>query len=67
MSDDHRDNLGHEAKAIQELLAGKVLTRVMRPRIHEVVLEFSDGTRFFVDTQSGSVLECSITGGESED
>ncbi|TKV69144.1 hypothetical protein FDP08_14100 [Marinobacter panjinensis] len=67
MSEDDKDSLGREAGAIQDLLLDKVLARVMRPRIHEVVLEFSDGTRFLVDTQSGCALEFSVTGGESED
>ncbi|MGP4846276.1 hypothetical protein ACTXGQ_19285 [Marinobacter sp. 1Y8] len=67
MSGEQKDSLGYEAKAIQELLEGKVLTRVMRPRIHEVVLEFSDGSRFFVDTQAEISLEFSVTGGARED
>lgn len=54
--------LAVEAKCVSEILSGKVLARVIRHRSTEVLLEFTDGTRFFVDL-AGDVLELSITGG----
>jgi len=52
-------DLEKEANEIQGLLVGKTLSRVLRPRVNELVLEFSDGTRLFVDTKS--TPEFSIT------
>lgn len=54
-------SLEEEAKRASRLLKGKVLARVSRPRPSEICLEFSDGTRFFVDVVEES-LELSITG-----
>jgi hypothetical protein len=45
------EQLDEEANKIQKLLAGKSLSRVLRPRENEVVLEFKDGTRLFINTK----------------
>jgi hypothetical protein len=49
-----------EAKRATELLNGKVVKVVWRNREKELGIEFTDGTRFFVDHQPLS-LEISIT------
>ena len=51
--------LDEEAKRIEHLLRGKVLTNVYRHRRNEIVLEFSDGSRLMVDAASD--LEISVT------
>jgi hypothetical protein len=58
-SDLKEQALENEASQIQGLIAGKTLTRVFRPRPNEIALEFSDGTRFLIDTKS--IPEFSIT------
>jgi hypothetical protein len=55
--------LAEEAERASEMLHGKVVARVIRHRPAEVILEFTDGTRVFVDSASG-VLELSVTGGK---
>ena len=56
--------LAEESDRATEMLAGKVVARVARHRAGEVLVEFEDGTRLFVDrTDSG--VELSITGGAS--
>lgn len=67
MSTEQKPTLEREAKAIEELLAGKVLTGVIRHRSNEVVLQFSDGTRLFVNAQIQGSLDFSVTGGRHED
>jgi hypothetical protein len=52
-----------EAERASEMLRGKVVARVIRHRPTEVLLEFTDGTRLFVD-QAADALELSITGGK---
>lgn len=55
-------SLNEESTRATEMLAGKVVARVLRHREGEVIVEFNDGTRLLVDhTQSG--LELSINGG----
>jgi len=44
------------------MLKGKVVEKILRHREKEVGLEFTDGTRLFVDAHDGA-LELSITGG----
>lgn len=51
--------LEKEAERATAMLSGKVVTRVLRHREAEVVIEFVDGTRLFVDSESP--LELSIT------
>jgi hypothetical protein len=54
--------LENEAKRLTDLLQGKSVRVVRRHRAREVVIEFDDGTRLFVDAVSDP-LEFSVTGG----
>jgi hypothetical protein len=54
--------LKKEAARMQRMLAGKIVRRVRRHRSKELLLEFKDGTRLFVDLTEGG-LEFSITSG----
>lgn len=55
-------DLPQEAAAATNALAGKVVARVERHRASKILVEFTDGTRLFIDgTVEG--LELSITGG----
>lgn len=55
-------SLVKEAKQLESLLSGKIVRRVACHRPTELLLEFTDGTRLFVDrTDEG--LELSVTGG----
>jgi hypothetical protein len=58
---DEEKTLESEAKRATELLRGKVVTQVWRHRKNEVGIEFSDGSRLFVDYLPDG-LELSITG-----
>jgi len=58
-------DLSQEATRATEMLQGKVVARIARHRETEVLVEFTDGTRIFVD-RSGSAIELSITGGPPE-
>jgi hypothetical protein len=58
------EDLENEAAKLTELLRGKAVKLVRRHRAREVVIEFDDGTRLFVDTVS-EPLEFSVTS-ESE-
>ncbi|MGZ8270676.1 MAG: hypothetical protein ACXW1T_05755 [Methylophilus sp.] len=54
--------LEQESLHATELLKGKVIAAVMRHRENEVLIQFTDGTRLFLDhTPIG--VELSITGG----
>ncbi len=55
-------DLEDEAKRVTEHLGGKRVRTIWRHRAGELAVEFSDGTRLFVDAK-GDVLELSITGG----
>jgi hypothetical protein len=55
-----------EAERASELLRGKEVAVVWRHRKGEVGIEFTDGTRLFVDKTDEGV-ELSITGGREED
>jgi len=58
---DHSQNdLHDEAARATEMLQGKTVARVMRNRPGEVVIEFQDGTRVFID-RSETGVELSIT------
>ena len=59
------EQLAEESVRATGMLAGKVVFRVWRHRTAEVVVEFTDGTRFFVDRAEDGV-EISITGGGGE-
>ena len=47
--DTSQNDLNEEAARATEMLQGKTVARVMRNRPGEVVIEFQDGTRVFVD------------------
>ena len=53
-------NLKQEAEKATEMLKGKVIAKIMRHRAKEICIEFTDGTRLFVDQQSDN-LKLSIT------
>ena len=53
--------LTEEERRATEMLSGRTVARVRRHRPQEVLIEFSDGTRLFVDA-SNEALELSITG-----
>jgi len=57
---DPNQKLEAEAAIATDLLRGKVVAHVSRHRAEEVMVEFNDGTRLFVDSSSGAV-ELSIT------
>ena len=59
---DEVTQLEDEAERASEMLRGKVVARVIRNRPTEVLLEFTDGTRLFVD-RADDALKLSITGG----
>jgi len=58
-------DLKQESERATEMLKGKVVARVMRHRKKGVGVEFTDGTRLFVDAHQDEV-ELSITGGSDE-
>jgi hypothetical protein len=53
------EKLETESAAATELLRGKVVATVVRLRESEVLLNFGDGTRLYVD--SGTAVEFSVT------
>jgi hypothetical protein len=53
------ETLDNEASKIQGMIAGRTVMRLYRPRLNEVALEFSDGTRLFIDAKG--IPEFSIT------
>lgn len=55
--------LREETRRATRMLLGKVVRRVVRHRKKEVLVEFSDGTRLYVDWQPTEELELSITEG----
>jgi hypothetical protein len=59
----NEENLKKEAKQATEMLRGKIVCVVWRPRSKEVGLEFTDGTRLFVDCATDGA-ELSITDGQ---
>lgn len=58
-------NLNKQAARATKMLKGKVVAKVMRHRAKEICIEFTDGTRLFIDQQSDN-LELSITGDDEE-
>lgn len=52
--------LAEESARATEMLLGKVVARVVRPKEGEVLVEFADGTRLFID-RSADGVELSIT------
>ena len=59
------EQLAEESVRATEVLAGKVVLRVWRHRTAEVLVEFTDGTRLYVDRSEDGV-ELSVTGGGGE-
>lgn len=55
------DRLAREADQATEMLSGRTVRVVRRHRPSELLIEFDDGTRLFVNAQGA--LELSITGG----
>ena len=55
------EDLSEQAMRATEALQGKVVARIARHRETEVLVEFADGTRLFID-RSGPGVELSITG-----
>ncbi len=52
--------LKSEARRATKMLKGKIVERVWRHRTKEIGIQFTDGTRLFVDISEGG-LELSIT------
>ncbi|WP_188514846.1 hypothetical protein [Blastomonas aquatica] len=52
-------SLDEEASRATQMLSGRALSHVRRFKATEVLLEFEDGTRLYID--SASTLELSIT------
>ena len=59
-------DLENEARRATDILRGKVVRVVWRHRSKEIGLEFTDGTRLFVDVTAAGELEVSITGGTTD-
>lgn len=55
-------NLDDGALRATGLLEGRVVKAVHRHSVQEVVVEFTDGSRLFVDWREDRSLELSITG-----
>jgi hypothetical protein len=53
-------DLEDEASRLTDLLRGKVIKAIRRHRSDEVLVEFEDGTRLFIDRNSDG-LEFSVT------
>jgi len=53
--------LKEEERELQRLLRGRTVTRVSRHRRNELVIEFRDGTRLFVNGIDKGALELSVT------
>ncbi len=58
--------LEQESERATELLAGKTVKFVKRHRVGEVLVEFTDGTRLFVDAHVREI-ELSIQGSFEDD
>ena len=58
-------DLKQESETATDVLKGKVVSKVMRHRKAEIGIEFTDGTRLFVDARQNEI-ELSITGGINE-
>ena len=55
-----KEQLNNESSLASELLQNKIIGRILRPRETEVVIECTDGTRFFLHKSEFGV-ELSIT------
>jgi hypothetical protein len=56
-------DLKQETDELTKMLVGKTVRHVRRFRSGEVLIEFTDGTRFIADAPIG--IECSVTEGNS--
>ncbi|MER8927782.1 hypothetical protein [Mesorhizobium sp. M0859] len=56
-------DLKQETDELTMLLVGKTVRHVRRFRPGEVLIEFTDGTRFIADAHDA--IECSVTGPNS--
>ena len=54
-----REKLSGEASRLTQLLSGLVVREVFRHRDREIGIEFSDGTRLFVD--SATPIEVTVS------
>jgi hypothetical protein len=58
--------LSDERKELRRLLLGKAVKRCRRHRKNELIVEFEDGTRLYVDGHANGELELSVTGGKDD-
>ncbi len=58
--------LEEEQARASEMLEDKIVRMVVRHRSQEVLIEFTDGNRLFIDSDKG-VLDLSITDGPTTD
>jgi hypothetical protein len=63
---DPKKQLVKEEKRATKFLKGKVIKKIRRYRKEEVVIEFEDGTTFYIDWRENK-LDLSITGNFEED
>jgi hypothetical protein len=56
------NELDTEAKSMEDLLAGKSIDSILRPRENEVCIQCTDGTRLIIDINQSNKLNFSITG-----
>ncbi len=54
------EELKREANQLTKMLKGKSLLKIWRHRSNEIVVEFSDGSRLFVDAHKEGI-ETSVT------
>ncbi len=59
-------NLNEESESIEKLLKGKIVQKIFRHRENEFGIEFTDGSRIFIDKVEKG-LELSITGVSDEE
>lgn len=59
-------DLATEAETVTRMLKGRVVAAIRRHRASEVLVEFSDGARLFVDADRDATQELSITGIKNE-
>jgi len=57
-------DLNQETEQATALLKGKVVAKIIRNRAKEVLIEFTDGTRLFVE-HNPNAIELSVCDGES--
>ena len=53
--------LAEEQRRLQKLLEGRTVKRIWRLRKKELGIEFTDGTRLFVDWRENRTFELSVT------